>query len=676
MRRRTHIALQVVAALGLACMLPAHAAGDVDVVHELDVRLDPGTRSLQVSDTVALRGSAKVEVALLADYRVESATFDGRPLTQTRRRGDVRIFELTLTGSHRLHLRYTGAVAQLVDTDHRGTLGGLAPMAHERGSYLPAGSGWYPMVGDAPLRYALTLRLPAGQRGLSPGRQVEVSDTPDGYRARYIVDAPTEGIDVMAGPYVVRTRDVEAEGTRVRLSTWFHPEIAALSATYLEAAERYVAMYSARLGAYPFERFSIVSSPLPTGFGMPTLTYLGVDVLKLPFIRATSLGHEVLHNWWGNGVYVDYHSGNWAEGLTTFMADYAYKESEGPDAARTMRLDWLRDFAAVPEQQDMPLRRFTARTHGTSQIVGYNKSAFVFYMLRARIGEEAFDRGLRRFWQDHRFRRAGWNDLRRAFEAASAQDLEAFFLQWLERPGAPRVRIERAQRAGEDLHLTLSQRAPAYAIEVPVEIERDGHARCEVLALTQPRQHFVLRGAGGAGSVVLDPRLHVFRMLEDVELPPILRNVMVDRATRLSVASEDATFRAAAQALAHAVLDHPPVDGDASGPRMLVAPLDGIDAQLSAHGLPPLPPELAAAGTAKVWTVKDQAGATVLLVAARDAQSLAALQRALPHYGRQSWLVFEGARALARGTWPVQAQRVAIVDSTGGHSEDSHPRSE
>ena len=676
MRRRAHIALHVVAALGLACMLPAHAAGDVDVVHELDVRLDPGTRSLQVSDTVALRGSAKVEVGLRADYRVETATLDGRPLAETRRRGDLRIYELTLTGSHRLHLRYTGAVARLVDTDHRGTLGGLAPMAGERGSYLPAGSGWYPMVGDAPARYALTLRLPAGQRGLSPGRQVEESDTPEGYRARYVVDAPTEGIEVMAGPYVVRTRDVAAEGTRVHLSTWFHPEIAALSGSYLDAAERYVAMYSARLGAYPFERFSIVSGPLPTGFGMPTLTYLGIDVLRLPFIRATSLGHEVLHNWWGNGVYVDYHSGNWAEGLTTFMADYAYKEAEGPDAARTMRLDWLRDYAAVPEDQDMSLRSFTARTHGTSQIIGYNKGAFVFYMLRARIGEEAFDRGLRRFWQDHRFRRAGWSDLRRAFEEASAQDLDAFFLQWLERPGAPRVRIERAQRVGEDLHLTLTQRAPAYAIEVPVEIERDGHARREILALSQPRQHFVLREAGRAETLVLDPRLHVFRMLDDLELPPILRNVMVDRATRLSVASEDATFRAAAKALAHTVLDHPPVEGDATGPLMLVAPLDGIASALRARGLPTLPPELGAAGTAKVWTVKDQAGATVLLVAARDAQSLAALQRGLPHYGRQSWLVFEGPRAIARGTWPAQAQRAAIHDSTGGHREDASLRSE
>ncbi len=667
----------VIAALWLAGAQQALAgARDVEVAHELDVQLDPSTRALHVSDTVALRGSGVVEVALRADYRIETATLDGQPLTEYRRRDGLRIYALNLAGSHRLDFRYSGTVAALTDTDHRGTLGDLEPMAAERGSYLPAGSGWYPMVGDAPLRYRLTLRLPAGQRGLAAGAQVEASSGEDGYRARYVFDVPTEGIDVMAGPYVVQTREVEAAGKRVRLHTWFHPEIAELSTPYLDATERYVALYSARLGAYPFEDFSVVSGPLPTGFGMPTLTYLGVDVLKLPFIRATSLGHEVLHNWWGNGVYVDYVSGNWAEGLTTFMADYAYKEAESVDAARTMRLDWLRDFAAVREDQDMALRSFTSRTHGTSQIVGYNKAAFVFFMLRAHIGEAAFDRGLRGFWQTHRFRRAGWDDLRHAFEQASGDDLSTFFSQWLERRGAPRLRIERARRVGKDVRVTLSQGTPTYAIDVPVDVTINGNVRTQVLKLTQPQQQFVVPDAAPATSLAIDPRLQVFRRLDDAELPPILRNVMVDPRTQLVLASDEAAFRAAARDLAQALLDHPPAEGAASGPRVLVAPLDDIDAVLRERDLPPVPAELDGTGTAKVWTVKDAGGDVVLVIAARDAQSLAALRRGLPHYGRQSWLMFDGTRATARGTWPVQAQRVTIEDAREGHGEDSSLRSE
>jgi len=665
MARFATIALLLPLALALALPTPAaHAQrASVDVSHELTVELDPATRVLRVADSIRLHGEGPVEAGLSAHYRIDQASLDGTALGPGRIRGNLRIFDLSLRGTHRLELRYAGEVAPLVQTDHRGTLQGLQAMAGEDGSYLPAGSGWYAMIGDAPLRYRLTLRLPAGQRGLVAGRQVEEFDSAQGYSAHYAFDEPTEGIDLMAGPYIVQAREVDVAGKRVRLRTWFHPSISDLSDDYLDATARYVQRYSTQLGPYPFDEFGVVSSPLPTGFGMPTLTYLGVDVLRLPFIRATSLGHEVLHNWWGNGVYVDYAAGNWAEGLTTFMADYAYKEAEGPDAARAMRLDWLRDFAAIPRDQDAPLRHFTSRTHGMSQIVGYNKAAFLFFMLRTNIGDDAFDRGMRMFWETHRFRRAGWDDLREAFEQASGMELGAFFQQWLERSGAPRVRVQTARRVGNDVHVTLAQDASAYRLSVPVELLGDASSRREVLHMSGTRQTFVLRDAQWADAIALDADLQVFRLLERAELPPILRNVMVDPATRL-LALGDAAFRKAAGELALALLDHPPAAADSTAGHalLIIAPLDEIDRVLRAHELPAPPEQVRAAGTAKVWAARRADGAAALIIAARDAQAVSALRRALPHYGKQSWLVFDNARAVARGTWPVQVQRVRVTD--------------
>ncbi len=188
-----------------------------------------------------------------------------------------------------------------------------------------------------------------------PGRLIEERLAQGRYRARFEFHHPAEGIALMAGPYRIEERRVRtAAGGEVRLRTYFHPEIADLASGYLDSVAAYLDLYSRRIGAYPFSEFSVVSSPTPTGFGLPTLTYLGIDVLRLPFIRATSLGHEVLHNWWGNGVYPDYARGNWSEGLTTFMADYAYRERESPQAAAAMRLAWLRDYAAMPPDEDTP----------------------------------------------------------------------------------------------------------------------------------------------------------------------------------------------------------------------------------------------------------------------------------------------------------------------------------
>jgi aminopeptidase N len=660
------VALIAAAALML---LPAaaHAAAE-RVHHDLDVHLDPAQRALQVRDRITLSGEGIALLRLAQSLNVTNASVDGAALSVPQAEHGHWVWRVGLRPgrSARVDLQYTATLQPLADIDHRGTLTGLPPMSDARGSYLPAGTGWYPEADEAAFTYRLTLQLPAGQRGLVPGRLIDEQDGPQGYRAIYDFAHPAEGIDLMAGPYVVRERMLaRASGEPVRLRTWFHPEIADLADGYLQSLDAYLDLYSSWIGAYPYTEFSVVSSPLPTGFGMPTLTYLGVDVLRLPFIRATSLGHEVLHNWWGNGVYPDFARGNWSEGLTTFMADYAYREREGAAAAYEMRQGWLRDFAAIPPGEDMPLRTFTARTHGTSQIVGYHKAAFVFLMLRDQLGSQRFDAGLRDFWEAQCFRRAAWSDLQAAFERASGERLDAFFEQWLSRRGAPQVRVAAAsaQQAADrwQLRVTLAQDGAPYALAMPLAIDTEAGTQMEVLQLHEAQQTFMLPLGAQPRAVRLDPQLRVFRRLDARELPPILRQVMLDPATRTQLAlPSDA--RDAGLALATALLDHPADrrESAADAPLLIIGTTEAVDRALAAANLPARPAEVGIRGSAQVWTGYTRTGRPLAVISARDAAALQALARPLPHYGRQSWLVFEDGKAVERGVWPVQAQAVPV----------------
>ena len=227
--------------------------------------------------------------------------------------------------------------------------------------------------------------------------------------------------------------------------------------------DRAVPVHRVQRGVQPASHRFRDADPHVSGCGHPSVALHPADLL----------GHEILHNWWGNGVYVDFRRGNWSEGLPAFMADYACREREGAGAAREARLGLLRDLAAVPPGQDTPLRQFTARSHGTSQIVGYHKATLLFVMLRDLIGTVAFDAGLQRFWREHQFRRASWADLR-AFERASGRDLGPFFDQWLWRRGAPRVTIEttKVERTpvGYRLRMVVAQDTP---------VRRDGPGDCD-----------------------------------------------------------------------------------------------------------------------------------------------------------------------------------------------------
>lgn len=667
MKLPLRLALLVVAALAVS-----GARAQISRL-DLEVRLDPGSRALHA--VAQFETSDDPGFALHRSLEVRSATVAGKSvgLLRAGRRGESNLWRIHAPKGTRVRIEYGGTLAGLdLSLDARGVLGAMPPMAAERGSFLPASGDWYPA--PAPLfSYRVGLSLPAGQRGLVAGRLVSESipQTSTGrYAAVFEFDHPADGIDLMAGPYAVRERLVGREGAPpLRLRTYFAPGMDDLADAYLEDSRRYIELYAERIGAYPFTEFSVVSSPLPTGLGMPTLTYLGEAVLRLPFIRASSLGHEVLHNWWGNGVFADVARGNWSEGLTTFMADYHYRERESADAAREMRLGWLRDFAALPGEAQAPLSAFRSRTHGAAAALGYGKSAMVFLMLRDLIGEQAFEHGLRRFWESRRFDVASWEHLRAAFEQASGRTLRDFFSQWIERAGAPALRIAalRAQPGGKRLELTLEQSAPAYALRVPVEFVAAGRSETRWIDISGERTSVTLELPWLPDGARLDPDLRLWRALDAEQLPPILRRWILASAPRLALESPAADVRAAAESLAQRFFERAAqVVGtarftDGSDPVLLVGLHADIDAALARLGLPPRPGLLAGRGSAQVWTVQETNGrAPLAVVSARDAAALRDIARPLPHYGARSYLAFEGARAIETGVWQAPGRLTPV----------------
>jgi len=639
------------------------------VHYDIAVRLEPATRVLEATARISVESDEATTISLARSLAADYILVDGEPLAARGvERGDRRTWPLAARrGGHLIEIRWRGVLAPLdLSLDHRGTLGRPIAATGPSGTFLPSGSYWYPVVGNFLGSYRVAIDLPEGQRGVVAGRLLDEKLVDGRARAVFEFAHPAEGIDLMAGPYRVETRTVHtARGSDVALRTYFPTEIAELSSGYLDAVQGYLDLYEARIGPYPFSEFSVVSSPTPTGFGMPTLTYLGESVLRLPFIRATSLGHEVLHNWWGNGVYPDVAGGNWSEGLTTFMADYAYKEQAGGDAAREMRLGWLRDLAAVPPGQDRPLKAFTSRTHGTSQIVGYNKSAMVFLMLRDMLGTQTFDRALQRFWSEQKFRIASWRDLQRAFEAESGRDLAQYFTQWLERAGLPAVRIAEASRPdAARAHLvrfTLAQDAPAYVLRVPLRVRTEKGAETHTVQLARERQSFEIEVRARPTEIALDPEFRVLRRLDEAELPPILRQAMVAPAARVALAVPDAAWASQARPLAGRLIDATPdfAGEDAPVPRDVALVVIGrhaeVDAFLARNGLPARPAAVAGEGSAQVWAATRPGGAPLMVVSADERESLEPVARLVPHYGRQSYLVFSGRRVVARGTWPSSA---------------------
>ena len=174
-------------------------------------------------------------------------------------------------------------------------------------------------------------------------------------------------------------------------------------------------MYRSLIGPYPYAKFALVENFWETGYGMPSFTLLGPSVIRFPFILTSSYPHEILHNWWGNSVFVDYGQGNWCEGLTAYLADHLIQEQRGTGATyRRNTLQKYRDY--VTSGRDFPLTEFRSRHSAATEAVGYGKMLMGAHMLRLKLGDQKFVQFLQRFYREQRGKVATFADFRRVAE--------------------------------------------------------------------------------------------------------------------------------------------------------------------------------------------------------------------------------------------------------------------
>ncbi|WP_404380557.1 M1 family metallopeptidase [Caenispirillum salinarum] len=629
--------LPLVLLLALTCALPGAALAQV--AHDLMLSLDPAKGRLEGTDRLTLPAghTGPLTLTLGEGLAVETATVGGEPV-EVRRDGETLRLSLP-AGAEVATITYAGTLAAPEPP-------GLAP----EGTWLPGGYAWFPRATDAD-RLEVTVILPPGQRAAMTGALVAEEETAEGrmratFRA-YAGEPPT----LFAGPYGVTERMHDG----IRLRTYFHNDVPGrLSGAYLDDVARHIDHYAGVIGPYPYDGFAVVSAPHPVGLGYPGMTYVSRRILHLPFMRTQSLPHEVLHVWWGNAVRVAPGSGNWAEGLTTYMADYALADPARKDA---MRRDWLRDYAALPAGEDQPLTAFRGKLHARDQVTGYGKGAFVFHMLERRIGEEAFRNGVAAVYADHRGGTAGWSDFREAFEAASDMDLSAFFDQWLTRTGAPTLALEAAEAVDGGVRVTLAQAGEPYALRVPVEVETAAGTEQHLVPLSARRRTVVLDTDAAARAVRVDPDHHLFRHLAEGERTATLRDVTLAPDAQVVAQGLPETAEETAATLAARMLGARSVDvaadWDRDRPALIVA--QGAPRAVADRLGVAAPPEVPEDASAVVWSVREAPSPT-LVVAVRDAAALEALVRPLPHYGRESWLAFRGGEAIARGSWEPKAE--------------------
>lgn len=679
---------------GLIILLLVSGPASAQIHHQLRITLDPDSHRLTVADTITLPQdySSPLTFRLHSGLEPRAKSPEVR-LRQVRKTQFIETYSIDFpAGVHQFTLEYSGEIFHPIapiSEEYARSFSASPGLIAPEGVFLAGPSYWYPHFGDSMVTFSLTTQLPQGWHSISQGKRTQHAEEEQNPKETWEMDHPQEEIYLIAGPFT----EYREQAGQVEAMAFLRQPDEALARKYLDATAQYIEMYRQLLGAYPYHKFALVENFWETGYGMPSFTLLGSRVIRFPFILRSSYPHEILHNWWGNGVYVDYAAGNWAEGLTSYLADHLLREQQGQGAEyRRETLQKYTDY--VREEGDFPLTEFRSRHSAATQAVGYGKTMMLFHMLRQQLGDKAFIEALQRLYRQHLFQVTSFRQVAETFSQVSEQPLQPFFKPWVEGTGAPFLRVREAQvePQGEEYRLTATieqlQPGEPYPLDLPLAIylEDTGQVHQTRLAIAEKTHSLELRLPARPLRLEVDPQFDIFRRLHRNEIPPALSQAFgAERALAILPSQAPQAVREGYAALARAwqrgreleittdaALGELPSDrtiwlfgwenrfrpqfNEALADYAYKATQDGLNLESNRlrreqHSAVVVTRHQANPDHALAWVATDQV------------KAMPGLARKLPHYGKYSYLGFTGTEPenVVKGQWPVVNSPMSVL---------------
>jgi aminopeptidase N len=196
------------------------------------------------------------------------------------------------------------------------------------------------------------------------------------------------------------------------------------------------------------------------------------------------IAHELAHQWWGQAVgWRNYHEQWISEGFAQYFAAMYAQHQRGDEGFASVLKQLRRWGMENSDQGPIYLGYRLGHIRGESRVfraLVYNKSAAVLHMLRRLVGDDQFFRGVRRFYRDARFRKAGTQDFRAAMEKETGRSLGRFFDRWIYGSTLPKLKVG-YRVEGADVVLHIEQIGEIFDVPVTLTLQYADRKPVDVL---------------------------------------------------------------------------------------------------------------------------------------------------------------------------------------------------
>src|SRR2546421_1382908 len=286
-----------------------------------------------------------------------------------------------------------------------------------------------------------------------------------------------------------------------------------------------LAFFGQTVAPYPYEKLALIISATQFGgmenssaivFPSTLFNHRSNDKMSarfdVPMRIEEVVAHEIAHQWVGDSVTESTWADLWlSEGFATYFAGLFIEKYEGADAFRDYLRNQASRYFAYEKQRNAPIH--DEETQDLMRLLNpnnYEKGAWVLHMLRKRLGDDVFFRGLRAYYHAHREANATTEDLRVVVERASGKDLKDFFARWIYGTGHPQYQLQwTSKNAPNAVFLTVTleqtQAGEPFLDPVPIEFTVNGKKQRQAIYPKTKLTTTEIRLDANPTSVQLDP---------------------------------------------------------------------------------------------------------------------------------------------------------------------------
>jgi hypothetical protein len=275
--------------------------------------------------------------------------------------------------------------------------------------------------------YQVDLIVPQELALAASGVAVGSTVNGDGTVTTRYLTGPMRDFAFALGPF--QSSEAIVDGVLVR--AWALPEHSQDADEMLDAATTQLGILNDLVGPYPYVELDVVD--VPGAFGgieYPGIVFIGT--LGTTWLVEPTV-HEVAHQWFYGLIGDDQLHEPWLDEALATYAEVLYYEKTGRPGAATGLLSDLRSWVRSSSDPTLPIGWGVGEYPDPDAyaLFVYGKGALFLDALRGEIGDEAFTKFLRSYFDQERYAFATGEAFQQAAEAACSCDLDEIFDLWV-----------------------------------------------------------------------------------------------------------------------------------------------------------------------------------------------------------------------------------------------------